>query len=183
MSHIRRLPIVAGAFVVVACNGGDAAHDGVTAPALNLAQAGQASEAVAANVQVPVLRGIVESFHFSAVRRNGVVSGEWTVKDPVDPEAPGLASGTVICFSIQPDGRTVFLGGVIERNNFGIPAGSGAAWTVVDNGKPGAGVDLSTDLTFGFPSSNAATNHCATGTTFTNIPPTPLLAGNVQVKR
>ena len=116
------------------------------------------------------------------------MTGEFQIEDKFFPGKNGLerVHGNVTCFSIQPDGKTVFLGGIIENESlFGIPPGSEAVWTVVDNGAgSGSPADMATDLTFGFPAgSGAAFFHCLTGTVFTNIPPTPIQSGNIAVNQ
>ncbi len=149
-----------------------------------LAAGGGPGQSVTGHAEVPVI-GIVEKYSVNAIRRpDGTVSGEWQVKDKFGPGANFTIHGDVTCFSIQPDGKTAFIGGIVERNPFGIPAGSEAVWTIVDNGEGGAApADLATDLTFGFaPGSGVAAFHCATGLGFTNIPPTPILRGNLQVR-
>ena len=147
------------------------------------ASKGNGQQSVTGHVEVPVI-GIIEKYSFSAIRHaDGSVSGQWQVKDKFGPGANFTVHGSVTCFSIAPDGKTVFLGGLVAQNKFGIPAGAEANWTIVDNGQGGGSPpDLSTDLTFGFPpGSGAAANHCATGGGFTNIPPTPIVRGNIQV--
>lgn len=150
---------------------------------VSLSASKNGQQTVTGHVEVPV--GIIEKYSFSAVRHaDGSVTGQWQVKNKFGPGANFTVHGDVTCFTVAPDGKTVFLGGTIAQNSFGIPAGFEANWTVVDNGEGGnAPADLATDLTFGFPPGSPAggVSHCATGAGLTNIPPTPIIRGNIQV--
>lgn len=175
--------------LIVGCNDGNfpvsSSNDLATTSEINLSKRGNIQH-VSGHVEVPV-GGIIEKYSFTATRHgDGSVTGEWQVKDKFFPGKGGnfTVHGNVTCFSIQPDGKTVYLGGVIEKNDFGFDEGSEANWTVIDNGEgKNAASDMATDLTFGFdPGSGAAAYHCATGDGITNIPPTPIVGGNIQVK-
>ncbi len=187
MITTRRLATLACATLLLGCESEPTSE--LTAPEPSLSAAGNQSVTGHVNIPPQNLFGIIERYSFNAVRRpGGGVSGEWQLTDKFFPGKNGLerVHGNVTCFSIQPDGKTAFLGGVVENESlFGIPAGAEAVWTIVDNGEgSGSPADMATDLTFGFPvGSGVAAFHCATGLGFTNIPPTPIASGNVQARQ
>jgi hypothetical protein len=134
-----------------------------------------------------------EQFSFTAVQKaNGSVRGEWQVMD-LDGGTI-IAHGDVTCFAIEPDGKTARIGGLIEGGNtppFTNP-GNEANWTVRDNGEgANSPTDMGTDLTFGFSAGSSLGGEChcdlscgfnPDGSGFTNIPLTPISAGNIQVR-
>lgn len=115
------------------------------------------------------------------MHNDGTVSGEWQVRDPNYRGTNVVAHGNVTAFRVDSDGKTVYLGGVIEQNNWGILAGREACWTVIDNGEgTNAPADMATDLAFGLPPGSIE-DHLANGGG-ANTPPLPIIRGNVQVK-
>jgi hypothetical protein len=185
------LLLMALGFLVLGCQG---STDPAEAPTSGQSEVsslakGRVVESVTGHVEVPVA-GIVEKYSFSAVKHaDGTVNGEWQVLDKnlPSPFPSGLqrVHGNVTCFTIQPDGKTVWLAGVSEQNTWpGYPAGFEANWTVVDNGEgANAPADMATDLAFGSAPGDPGSglNHCIFGTGYTNIPLTPIVRGNIQV--
>ena len=113
---------------------------------------------------------------FTAVRTpTGSVTGQFTVHSPDF----GLIQGTVFCFTI--DGNRARLAGVITKaNDAPFLEGTGAYWTVQDNGEGTTDLnDLSSDINFGSTLADA-TAHCAAE----RIPPYDVQEkANIQVNR
>ncbi len=136
---------------------------------------------VSGHVEIIVF-DIHEKYSFNAIMHNdGTVSGEWQVRDPNYQGTNIVAHGNVTKFRIDSDGKTAYLGGVVERNNWGLPTGSEACWTVIDNGEGrNAPPDMATDLAFGLPLGSIEA-HLLNGDGANTVPLT-LIRGNVQVK-
>jgi hypothetical protein len=93
---------------------------------------------------------------------NGSFQGRFEVRDVFTDGSEALkVRGRVTCFTVEPDGRTARMGGVIEGGIDEPPLE--AVWTVRDNGE-GANdpEDQATDLRF-FQPPGTAEFHCAVG--------------------
>lgn len=133
-----------------------------------------------ADASYPEFGDYYEKNSFSAVRHaDGSISGQWQLWGVWDGEH-FTVHGTVTCLTIAPDGKTAWLGGTVERAPWGDPADFEANWTVVDNGEPGAGNDLTNGITF--DTFIDAAYHCATGDGFMYSELRPIDRGNIQVK-
>jgi hypothetical protein len=126
----------------------------------------------------------IEKYEFSAHSLGtGEVGGRFNVRDVFTDGSEQLkVRGEVTCFTVEPDGRTARMGGIVDG---GDPTfdGTEAVWTVRDNGEGSDDPpDEATDLRFGLPPGNAEF-HCAVG-----FPPEafgtfgPSERGNVQVR-
>ncbi len=129
--------------------------------------------------------GVFEKYSFTAVQHSdGSVTGEFNVYDNYDTPLRIVAHGHVICFTIQPDGKTAWLGGVVDQSIYTGRdlAGTEAVWNVVDNGEgTNSPPDEATDLSFGWdPSHGYALNNCENGDSPVSFFG-PLVRGNVQV--
>lgn len=136
-----------------------------------------------------------EDYSFAArLQPDGTARGEWQLH-AITPIGDWTLHGDVVCMTILPDGKTVRLGGIIEHST--MPAGPnavngtpgyGVVWTVVDDGEGKGSVDLATDILYGIPPEWAELYgwspeaHCETGLTWTHSTPSPIDAGNIQVK-
>ncbi|HLF62736.1 MAG TPA: hypothetical protein VI603_03250 [Saprospiraceae bacterium] len=128
--------------------------------------------------------GRFQKYSFTAVQhKDGSVKGEFQLFDFLDDSTTVVIHGDVECFTIQDDGKTAWLGGVVERGmldstNF---AGAEAYWTVVDNGQgANAEPDEATEIVYEFDGL-LAQDHCADGLgTFVYFG--PILRSNVKVK-
>lgn len=126
----------------------------------------------------------IEKYSFSAhTLGNGDVGGRFNVRDVFADGSEQLkAKGDVTCFTVEADGKTARMGGIVDG---GDPAlnGTEAVWTVRDNGEGNnAPPDEATDLRFGLPP-GFAEFHCTVG-----FPPEAFGTfgdserGNVQVR-
>jgi hypothetical protein len=109
----------------------------------------------------------VEKFSFHAHDLgNGSVEGRWQLEDFFADGHKEVARGRVTCFTVEADGRTARMGGIVEASTNPINAGGEAVWTVVDNGEgANAPPDQATDLRNGptdLPPGTAAV-HCEEG--------------------
>lgn len=136
---------------------------------------------------------IFEKYSFTAVKhQDGSVTGEFNVYDNYE-DYPGhlkiVVHGIVTCFTIQPDGKTAWLGGtvtngdyVFEGVTYTLNNGTDANWIVVDNGEgSNAAPDEASDLSFGWDPGTTADNNCANGDSF-NYGYGAIIRGNVKVK-
>jgi hypothetical protein len=129
----------------------------------------------------------VEKFSFHAHHLgNGQVQGRFVVKDFFAEGGKNWAKGRVTCFTVEADGKTARIGGVVTSARNPQVIGSEAVWTVVDNGEGARATrDETTDLLWGFtdPDFSAAAFHCEVG-----FPPDAFstfgetLRANVQVR-
>ena len=95
---------------------------------------------------------------------DGSVHGRFNVRDFfTDGSEKAFAKGRVTCFSIDPDGKTARMGGVVEAGNPPEAIGTEAFWTVRDNGEGQTEPrDEASDLIWGIPPQfNAAGRNCA----------------------
>jgi hypothetical protein len=77
-----------------------------------------------------------------------------------------VAKGRVTCFTVEADGKTARIGGVVESASNPENIGTEAVWTVVDNGEgANAPRDEATDLRFSLfdPEFSFAAFHCDVG--------------------
>ena len=128
--------------------------------------------------------GRYQQYSFTAVmKKDGSVRGEFQLFDTFNDSTRLVAHGNVECFTIQDDGKTAWLGGVVERGMLDSTnlAGAEAYWTVVDNGEGAkADPDEATEIVYGFDGL-LAQDHCEEGLgTFVYFG--PILRSNVQVK-
>jgi len=116
------------------------------------------------HVERELLAG-VEKYSFTAhLLGNGTVHGRFTVRDILaDGSEGGWAKGAVTCFTIEPDGRTARMGGVVESASNPTVIGSDAIWTAQDNGEGQLPVqDQATELLWALGAGFAAF-HCNEG--------------------
>ena len=109
---------------------------------------------------------------------DGTVTGRFEVVNRLfDPQA--RASGSITCFSIADDGKTVRMGGIIEKSNIAEIVGTWRIWIVRDNGE-GRGAppdEISVGLEW-VESEAAAMAFCASDE---ERELRPIEAGNIQV--
>jgi hypothetical protein len=105
----------------------------------------------------------LEKYSFDAhYLGDGSVHGRFNIRDFfTDGSEKAWAKGRVTCFTVEADGKTARMGGVVESASDPV-VGTEAIWTVRDNGEgendPG---DQATDLIYGIPPRfNAAQRHC-----------------------
>lgn len=127
---------------------------------------------------------VLEKYSFNAnYLGSGQVHGRFNVRDFfADGSDKAWAKGIVTCFTLEADGRTARMGGIVESADLPEFVGTDAAWTVQDNGEGDDAEDLGTDLRWGLPPGTAE-EHCTVG-----FPPEafgtygPTARGNVQVR-
>ena len=143
------------------------------------------------NVDFPEFN-VFEKYSFTAVKhQDGSVTGQFTVYDNYPDYTSRLrivVQGIVTCFTIQPDGKTAWLGGTVTNGDYVFEGetysvtGTDANWIVVDNGEGNnAPTDEASDLSFAFDPGTTADNNCANGDS-PNYGYGPLLRGNIKVK-
>jgi len=113
---------------------------------------------------LPAFGLVIEKYSFIAhTLGNGAFQGRFQVRDVfIDGSESLKVRGSVTCFTVEPDGRTARMGGVVDG---GDPAfdGTEADWTVRDNGEgQNDPRDQATDLRFGLPP-GFAEFHCTVG--------------------
>jgi hypothetical protein len=129
----------------------------------------------------------VEKYSFDAhYLGDGSVHGTFNVRDFfIDGSEKAFAKGRVTCFTVDADGKTARLGGVVEAGNPPEFVGTEARWIVRDNGEgQNEPRDEATDLVWGFPPRfNAAARNCAGLVPFSSFGVFgPIERGNVQVR-
>jgi hypothetical protein len=84
---------------------------------------------------------------------DGSVHGRFNVRDLfTDGSEKAFAKGRVTCFTVEADGKTARMGGVVEAGNPPEAVGTEAFWTVRDNGEGQAEPrDEASDLIWGIP--------------------------------
>jgi hypothetical protein len=117
---------------------------------------------------------------------DGSLQGSFNVRDLfTDGSEKAFAKGRVTCFTVEADGKTARMGGVVEAGNPPEAVGTEAIWTVRDNGEgQNEPRDEATDLIWGIPPQfTAAARHCAVGIrlSFFNVFG-PIERANVQVR-
>jgi hypothetical protein len=126
----------------------------------------------------------IEKYSFSAVRTpSGAVNGRFEVHDNYADGTVDKITGVVTCFTIDADGKTARVGGVIESStNPFVQPGREAIWLVRDNGEGNDVDDVGSDLSWGYLA-GAANAFCANNFQgFFVAPPSLSLRGNVQVR-
>jgi hypothetical protein len=128
----------------------------------------------------------LEKYSFTAhFLGDGSVHGRFNVRDFfTDGSEKAFAKGRVTCFTIDPDGKTARMGGVVEAANPPQFVGTEARWTVRDNGEGQMDPrDEATDVIWGIPPQfNAAARNCAGQIPFSRFTLFgPFERGNVQV--
>jgi hypothetical protein len=128
----------------------------------------------------------LEKYSFEAhYLGDGSVHGTFNVRDFfTDGSEQAFAKGRVTCFTVEADGKTARMGGVVESSSYPI-VGTEAIWTVRDNGEgQNEPRDEASDLLFGIPPQfNAAARNCAGVIPLTRFTVFgPFLRGNVQVR-
>ena len=124
-----------------------------------------------------------------SISADGSVKGKWFLEDLyINSGKKDVLHGEVTCFTICDDEKTVWLGGIITKNDYD-KSGCEAFWTVMDNGKgKGAPVDMATDLTFCYwgswfpPGSGVAEKHCLDGSGETTMPLKLIDKGEIKVQ-
>ena len=132
-------------------------------------QAGKLARASRSSVKGQVERDFghaLERYSFNAhYRGNGTVGGRFHLRDMfADGTEDITVHGRITCFTIEADGKTARLGGVIETASQDQFVGTFAAWTVRDNGNSRKEPrDQATDLSFGATNASFAASHCRVG--------------------
>jgi hypothetical protein len=130
----------------------------------------------------------VEKFSFHAhYGGNGTVQGTFVLMDFFPDGGKDVVKGRVTCFTVEPDGKTARIGGIVESARGPDAVGTEAVWTVVDNGEgANAPRDEATDLRWGLldPEFSFAAFHCDEGFSPTDDFGTfgETLRANVQVR-
>ena len=141
---------------------------------------------VSGHVEIDSLdeNGRYQQYSFTAVmKKDGSVRGELHLFDTYNDSTRLVAHGNVECFTIQDDGKTAWLGGVVERGMLDSTnlVGAEAYWTVVDNGEGArSDPDEATEIAYGFDGI-LTQDHCEEGLG-TFVYSGPILRSNVQVK-
>jgi hypothetical protein len=149
--------------------------------------AGGAGPSASGHVEHDLEGCCLEKYSFNAhLLGDGSVHGRFNVRDFfTDGSEKAFAKGRVTCFTVEEDGKTARMGGVVEAGNPPEAIGTEAIWTVRDNGEGEKEPrDEATDLIWGIPTQfTAAARHCAVGIrlTFFNIFG-EFLRANVQVR-
>jgi hypothetical protein len=142
---------------------------------------GGSGPSASGHFELDVGDGDLEVYSFDAhFLGNGAVHGRFNVRDIfADGSAKAGAKGSVTCLTVEPDGNSARMGGIVESATDPDLVGTEAFWTVVDNGEGQKdSPDEATGLTWGAPS-GAAEFHCTVG-----IPRNSGFSerGNVQVR-
>ena len=130
----------------------------------------------------------VEKYSFTAhYLGDGSVQGRFNVRDLfLDGSPKAFGKGRVTCITVEPDGKTARMGGIVESADVPEFVGTHAVWTVVDNGEGrNDPPDQGTDLRWGLPPEafDFAGFHCAVGFTPDDFGTFGLSGrGNVQVQ-
>jgi hypothetical protein len=150
----------------------DLTDPGVTssAPTPTFARRSGSSVSGHAERPFPELGVPIEKFSFHARHLpDGTVQGSWRVMDFFgDGAGKVVASGRITCFTVEADGKTARIGGVVDADRRPEFVGTEAIWTVVDNGEGRkAPRDQATDLRWGLvaPGFSFAAFHCEVGFT------------------
>jgi hypothetical protein len=126
---------------------------------------GGAGPSVSGHVEHNLEGCCTEKYSFEAhYLGDGSLQGSFNVRDLFfNGSEKDFAKGRVTCFTIDPDGKTARLGGVVEAGNPPEAIGTEAFWTVRDNGEGQTEPrDEASDLIWGIPPQfNAAGRNCA----------------------
>ena len=179
--------VLAVAFGLGCGDQADPTEPGVSSSAPAFVRASRSSVSGHVEQDIPDLGISVEKFSFHAHHQgNAQVQGRFVVKDFFAEGGKNWARGRVTCFTVDAEGKTARIGGVVTSARNPQAIGSEAAWTVVDNGEGArASRDETTDLLWGFtdPDFSAAAFHCEIGfptDAFSTFGET--LRANVQVR-
>lgn len=173
--------VIAGSLLLMTSCGKDDAAISLSAEDVNTRAR---NPSVSGHVELDSLddNGRYQRYSFTAVMlKDGSVRGEFQLFDILNDSTKVVIHGNVECFTIQDDGKTAWLGGVVERGMLDSTdlKGAEAQWTVVDNGQ-GANVipDEATEIVY---EGILAQDHCSEGLgTFVYFE--PIVRGNVRVK-
>ena len=139
---------------------------------------------VSGHVELDSVDGRSQKYSFTAVmHKDGSIKGEFQLFDTYNDSTRLVAHGDVECFTIQDDGKTAWLGGVIERGMLDTVnlVGAEAYWTVVDQGQgANAEKDEATEIVYSLNGA-LAQDHCSDGTG-TFVYNGPIVRSNVKVK-
>ena len=139
---------------------------------------------VSGHVEIDSVDGHSQQYSFTAVmHKDGTIKGEFQLFDTYNDSTRLIAHGDVECFSIADDGKTAWLGGVIERGSVDTMnfVGAEAYWTVVDNGQGAhADPDEATEIVYSLDGV-LAQDHCTDGAG-TFVYSGPIIRSNVKVK-
>ena len=150
--------------------------------------AGSSGPSASGHIERDIEGCCLEKYSFNAhYLGDGSVHGRFNVRDIfADGSEKIVAKGRVTCFTVEADGKTARMGGVVESGSDPGFVGTEAVWTVRDNGEGTKDPpDQGTDLRWGLldPDFDFAPFHCAVG-----FPPDDFGTfglsgrGNVQVK-
>ena len=150
---------------MTACNkDGGITSDVATRGSQNLVERGR-NPSVSGHVELDSLgEGRSQQYSFTAVmHKDGSVKGQFQLFDLFGDSTRLVAHGDVECFTIQDDGKTAWLGGVIRHGVLDTMnlVGAEAYWTVMDNGEGSkAEPDSATEIVYGFDGL-LADDHCS----------------------
>jgi hypothetical protein len=184
MKPARALVRLSAAALLLSC-GTDPTRQGDTgAPELS---GGGSGPSASGHVEHFIEGCCVEKYSFEAhYLGDGSVHGSFNVRDLfTDGSEKAFAKGRVTCFTVDADGKTARMGGVVEAGNPPQFVGTEARWTVRDNGEgQNEPRDEATDLVWGIPPQfNAAARNCAGLVPFSFFSVFgPIARGNVQVR-
>ncbi len=162
---------------VLACDTGQE-ESSLTAPSPSFTVAGNPVVASASGAG-HFIAGSRRTFSFTAQRHyDGTVKGRFQVNRR---DLGTRVQGTVTCITVEGDGKTARIGGIVTSSSNPARIGLDAVFTVVDNSEgPQSPADQTTFVALTSPSTVAF--HCATG-----IDPGAfgglfdILSGNIQV--
>jgi hypothetical protein len=165
---MRRSTLLPTAVLAGSLGLGCSDHPDVAGPIVSFAKtSGQSVSGHVERVLPPSNGNVLEKYSFHAHNLgNGTVQGQFEIMDIFpDGSAAERVKGRVTCFTVEADGTTARLGGIVESSNDPTAIGTEAAWTVADNGEgANAPPDQATDLRYGLdPQFNQAAIHCEEG--------------------
>ena len=97
---------------------------------------GGSGQSVSGHVEHELEGCCTEKYSFEAhYLGDGSLQGSFNVRDLYDRSEKDFAKGRVTCFTIDADGKTARMGGVVEAGNPPEAIGTHARWTVRDNGE------------------------------------------------
>jgi hypothetical protein len=163
MNHAPALVLLSLATLLTSCGTDPTGQSGTGAPEF---VGGSAGPSASGHVEHDIEGCCLEKYSFDAhYLGDGSVQGRFNVRDfYTDGSEKDFAKGRVTCFTVEADGRTARMGGVVESSSFPI-VGTEAVWTVRDNGEgQNEPRDQASDLIYGIPPQfTAAARHCAVG--------------------
>jgi len=127
-----------------------------------------------------VTTGAITHYRYSvsAIMRDGTVSGEFEEHIDLPSGIMQDSHAMVTCVTIEADGRTARVGGVVDRATPALPEGTEGWLTVQDNGE-GANDPPDRASAANAGMAGSAEFHCLTGF---NRTLTPIEHGNIQVR-